>query len=353
MALGHLMIDLEGLYLTIEERELLKHPLVGGVILFSRNYESPEQVAALTADIHALRTPPLLIAVDHEGGRVQRFRQGFTRLPASARLGQLYDQQPRLAIHYAEQVGWLMAIELRAVGVDFSFAPVIDLGKGISSVIGDRALHQNPDVITHLAQALLLGMRQAGMAAVGKHFPGHGSVVADSHHAVPVDERDFTDIQFTDLVPFARLIKNDLAAIMPAHVIYPKVDSIPAGFSARWLQGILRTQLGFQGVIFSDDISMAGAAVMGDVTARAQQALHAGCDMVLICQDREAAIQVIDHLGTYHSPVSQARLIRMHGQKALQWQQLAQQPQWIKAQEICIALEKQPEIDLDNGEQLA
>ncbi|EIJ43849.1 beta-glucosidase-like glycosyl hydrolase [Beggiatoa alba B18LD] len=353
MALGHLMIDLEGLHLTTEERELLQHPLVGGVILFSRNYESLEQVSALTAEIHALRTPPLLIAVDHEGGRVQRFREGFTRLPACARLGQLYDQQPRLAKQAAEQMGWLMASELRTVGIDFSFAPVVDLGKGVSTVIGDRALHHDPDIITTLAQAMISGMRQAGMAAVAKHFPGHGSVVADSHHEVPIDTRDLTDIQFTDLIPFARLIKNDLAGIMPAHVIYPKIDEIPTGFSPRWLQRILRQELGFQGVIFSDDVSMAGATVMGDVVTRTQRALQAGCDMILICQDRKAVIQVLEQLAPYHSPVSQARLIRMHGQKPLTRQQLQQMPQWETAKTVCLNLEKQLDINVDTGERLA
>lgn len=339
MSLGPLMIDLESHTLSNEEQQLLQHPLVGGVILFSRNYQSPEQLTALTTEIHALRQPSLLIAVDQEGGRVQRFREGFVHLPASASLGKLYDSNHRQALKLAEQVGWLMAAELRAVGIDFSFAPVLDLGRGISTVIGDRAFHADPEVVAELAHAIMKGLRKAGMMAVAKHFPGHGFVTADSHLAVPIDERRLVDLQFEDLLPFERMIHYGLAAIMPAHVIYPQIDNQPAGFSTRWLQDILRKDLEFKGVIFSDDLSMAGAAVAGNPLARTQQALQAGCDMALICNDRAAVIQVIDNLGEYKSPVSQVRLMRLHGKTALDWKNLHADNRWLQAQQACCALE--------------
>ncbi len=332
MSLGPLMIDLEGCTISDAERKLLQHPLVGGVILFTRNYESVQQINDLTTEIHALRQPQLLIAVDHEGGRVQRFKGDFFHLPACTKLGEIYDQNNKQAIDLAEQMGWLLAAELRAVGIDFSFAPVLDLGRNISTVIGDRALHSDPEIISELAHAMMIGMRKAGMIAVGKHFPGHGSVVADSHISVPVDDRRLVDIEFEDLIPFERMINYGLAAIMPAHVIYPKIDTQPAGFSSRWLQGILRKKYGFQGVIFSDDICMAGAVIIGDPVTRARLALQAGCDMVLICNDRDVAIEVIDNLGGHISPTSQVRLIRLHGKPALNWQDLHADQKWQQIQ---------------------
>jgi len=271
------MLDLNGVDITPEEREILSHPLVGGVILFSRNFASVAQLEALVESLHEIRSPRLLIAVDHEGGRVQRFRDGFTALPAAAHFGQVYDQNPQLGHHLAEVAGWLMAVELRAVGIDFSFAPVLDVDHGVSAVIGDRAFHQDPAVVTELARAYIKGMHEAGMAATGKHFPGHGGVEADSHTAIPVDERDYNDIYAHDILPFKRLVQHGLAAVMPAHVIYPKVDKLPAGFSSYWLKEILRQRLGFQGVIFSDDLDMQGASVIGDsYTERARVALAAG-----------------------------------------------------------------------------
>jgi len=338
MSLGPLMIDIKGYTLTDEDRELLQHPLVGGVILFSRNYESPQQLTALTTEIHALRQPSLLIAVDHEGGRVQRFRNEFIHLPSYAAFGKFYDRNPKQALVLSEEMGWLLAAELRAVGVDFSFTPVLDLGQGISTVIVDRACHAHPEVVAEIGHAIMKGMRQAGMTAVGKHFPGHGSVVADSHFDVAVDERPLVDLEFEDLLPFKRMIHYGLAAIMPAHVIYPQVDTQPAGLSSRWLQDILRKKYDFQGVIFSDDLSMVGAAIAGEPLARAQQALQAGCDMVLICNDREAVLQVINNFGEYKSPSSQVRLMRLHGKTAPDWDSLHADKRWLAAKEACSAL---------------
>lgn len=346
MPLGSLMIDLEGHVLTEEEKILLKHPLVGGVILFSRNYDNPIQLIELTSEIHQLRQPALLISVDHEGGRIQRFRHNFVSLPACAKFGQLYQQNQLQAVSFAEQIGWLLAAELRAVGVDFSFAPVLDLKRGISTVVDDRAFHHDPEIVAKLAQAMMNGMHKAGMVAVGKHFPGHGSVAADSHHAIPIDERPLVDIQFADLIPFERLVKYGLAAIMPAHVIYPQVDSLPAGFSPIWLQRILRQELQFQGVIFSDDLMMAGASMIGDAVERARQALQAGCDMILVCNNRPAVLNIIDALGDYHSVVAQARLIRLHGQTALDWHTLHADQRWCDAQQVCYLLNQEPELDL-------
>ena len=256
MTLGPLMVDLVGLTLTEEEAEILQHPLVGGVILFSRNYESPEQVSALTANIRALRDPHLLIAVDHEGGRVQRFRHGFTRLPPVGVLGQGYERQPELTLSRAEITGWLMAAELRAVGVDFSFAPVLDLDYGVSEVIGDRAFHRDPDTVTTVARAYIEGMKRAWMPAVGKHFPGHGAVEVDSHLGLPTDTRYFEDMLEADMLPFRQLCNSALAGIMPAHIVYEKSDSLPACFSPFWIREVLRTRLGFQGAVLSDDLSL-------------------------------------------------------------------------------------------------
>jgi beta-N-acetylhexosaminidase len=307
------MLDVAGFELAPEERERLRHPLTGGVILFARNYQSPEQIGALVRAIHELRKPPLLVAVDHEGGRVQRFREGFTALPAVARFGEVWDENPARGRRLAETAGWLMATELRAVGVDFSFAPVLDVDRGISKVIGDRSFHASPDAVAELAHAWMTGMHRAGMAATGKHFPGHGGVEADSHVAAPVDERSYQDIYMEDIVPFERMIRFGLEGIMPAHVIYPNVDHQPAGFSRFWLQQVLRGDLGFEGVIFSDDLSMEGAKVAGGVVARARAALAAGCDMVLVCNDPKSAGELLDGLGRHDDPASHLRLARMHG----------------------------------------
>jgi beta-N-acetylhexosaminidase len=313
MNLGPVMLDVAGLEVTAADRKRLQHPLVGGVILFARNYASPQQVAALTAAIHALRDPPLLIAVDHEGGRVQRFRDGFSAIPSMRAYGRLWDRDASAAREAARQTGFVIGAELRAHGVDFSFTPVLDIDYGESSVIGDRAFHRDPVAIAELAQHLLLGLKMAGMGTVGKHFPGHGYVRADSHLEVPVDERVLAEIEANDLVPFQRLIAHGMSAVMPAHVIYPKVDAVPAGFSAVWLQEILRKRLGFAGVIFSDDLSMEGASVAGDVVQRAQAALQAGCDMVLVCNAPAQADRLLAGLDSRMPVESLARLEQMHG----------------------------------------
>jgi beta-N-acetylhexosaminidase len=307
------MLDVVGTTLTDADRRRLNHPLVGGVILFARNYQNPEQIAELCKEIHALRHPPLLIGVDHEGGRVQRFRTGFTLLPAMGALGAIWTEHPNTARRLVRDAGYVLGAELRAVGVDFSFAPVLDLDYGTSTVIGDRAFGRDPETVAELGHALVLGLHEAGMNAVGKHFPGHGYVAADSHHAIPVDERSLAELEEADLIPFRRLIDLGMAGIMPAHVIYPQVDPQPAGFSQRWLTDILRRQYGFEGMIFSDDLGMEGASVAGDDVARATAALAAGCDMALLCNKPERADVLLDRLKWQTAPVSLIRFARMHG----------------------------------------
>lgn len=282
---GPAVIDVVGTALTDEDHARLRHPAAGGVILFSRNYQSPEQLAGLTAEIEKLREPALLVCVDHEGGRVQRFREGFSAIPPMRELGRLWDRDHSAAREAARAVAYIVGAELAAHGVDFSFAPVLDLDYGGSSVIGDRALHFDPTAVGALGACIVQGFAETGVAAVGKHFPGHGYAEADSHVAVPRDERTLLDIRKKDLVPFRMAIEAGLAAVMPAHVIYPQVDAEPAGYSTRWLQEVLRGQLGFHGIIFSDDLSMEGASVAGGISERAGAALAAGCDMVLLCND--------------------------------------------------------------------
>lgn len=280
---GPLMIDIVGLELTDLDRERLSHPLVGGLILFSRNYQSPEQLSRLTAEAHALRSPPLLITIDHEGGRVQRCRDGFTRLPPMRALGEWWESDPQAAIQAAHDIGFVLAAELRTCGVDFSFTPVLDLDWGRSAVVGSRAFHGNPEVVSQLAGALIDGLHRANMGACGKHFPGHGWAEADSHVAIPNDERSLEALQ-ADIAPYRRL---KLDAVMPAHVIYPSIDDKSAGFSSYW-HDYLRNNIRFDGVVFSDDLSMEGASVAGDVVARAQAAWSAGCDVLLVCNAPDA-----------------------------------------------------------------
>ena len=311
LALGPVMLDVAGPHLQPQDVERLLHPLTGAVILFARNYEHPEQVAALCAEIRALRDPRLLIAVDHEGGRVQRFREGFTRLPPMRLFGRLWERDPARAMLAAREAGRLIGLELGACGVDFSFAPVLDLDYGSSTVIGDRAFHRDPEAVAQLGGALIDGLADAGMAAIGKHFPGHGFVAADSHVAVPVDGRKMADIERDDLVPFARLA-GKLAGIMPAHVIYPEVDPAPAGFSEFWLQGILRRRLKFGGVIFSDDLTMEGASVAGTIEERAHAAFAAGCGMVLVCNQPAEADRLLGALERNAPAPSHDELLALH-----------------------------------------
>ena len=310
------MAGIAGTALDPVEKEVLRHPCTGGVVLFSRNYRDREQLRALCDSIHALKRPPLLIAVDHEGGRVQRFRDGFTALPAAARYGALHDRDREDALRAARAGGRVAAAELRAVGVDFSFAPVLDLGRGVSTVIGERAFHHAPGVVTALARAFLAGMRDAGAAGVGKHFPGHGSVEADSHHTLPVDRRPYEALRRSDLVPFARLAASDLLGVMPAHVVHACLDERPAGFSRRWIGDVLRGDLGFRGVVFSDDLDMAAATAGGSHLDRALAALDAGCDMVLVCNDWSGVVEVVEGLKPEPDPLRAARMARMRGRPA-------------------------------------
>ena len=304
------MIDPAGTALTEDDVRRLRHPAVGGVILFAHNFESPAQLQALTQDIHALREPPLLIGVDHEGGRVQRFKKGFTALPPMRAFGQLWDRDRDAGREAAQAAGYIIGAELAAHGLDFSFTPVLDLDYGASSVIGDRALHYDPLAVGALAAALIGGLAAGGMGAVGKHFPGHGYAAADSHIAVPTDDRPLSEILRKDLVPYAPAIQAGLAGVMPAHVIYPRIDAEPAGYSRVWLQDILRGKLGFGGLVFSDDLSMAGASTAGGVAERARAALDAGCDMVLLCNDPEGQERLLRSLEE-SAPVSPERAERM------------------------------------------
>ena len=306
MSYGPLMIDIAGTALSDLDRERLRDPRVGGLILFSRNYQSPAQLQTLCAEVHALRSPRLLIAVDHEGGRVQRFREGFSPLPAMHDLGNLWDSNPLAAAESARSIGKLLASELIACGVDFSFTPVLDLAWDRSNVIGDRSFHRDPAVVIELAGALIGGLRAAGMACCGKHFPGHGWVEADSHVAIPVDERPYEAMQ-ADMAPYRKL---KLDAVMPAHVIYPEVDSRPAGFSLVWLSK-LRQEFGFDGVIFSDDLSMEGASVAGGAVERVEAAWAAGCDMLLLCNAPDKVGEVLNRWHPAADPVRSARIARL------------------------------------------
>ncbi len=333
MSLGPVMLDIAGLALNDEDRKRLRHPQTGGIILFARNYQSPQQLKALVEEIHALRNPRLIVAVDQEGGRVQRFREGFQHLPAMGLLGDQYDRDADRALAMSQTIGWIASAELLHYGVDVSFSPVLDLGHKISSVIGDRAFHTRPDVVSRLANAYIRGMREAGMEAVGKHFPGHGSVKGDSHHVMPVDRRSLATIEAQDLRPFRNVIQTHLAGIMMAHVVYPQADERAAGYSRFWIEQKLRQDLGFEGVVFSDDLSMSGAESVGGYPQRAQASLEAGCDMLLVCNQPSAADEVLESLGDYRNPVSQLRLVRMHGRPTAENTSLFESQRWLSSTE--------------------
>lgn len=340
---GPVMLDVQGIELTDEDRRRLTHPLVGGVILFARHFQDRAQLRKLTRQIHRIKKPRLLIAVDHEGGRVQRFRtDGFTHLPAMARLGEIWMNDPMRAMSLATACGVVLASELRACGVDMSFAPVLDLDYGVSKVIGDRAFHRDPRVVAMLARALSQGMAMVGMSACGKHFPGHGAVVQDSHHEIPVDKRTLTRILKEDAAPYEWLGDLVIPAVMPAHVIYPKVDDQPAGFSRRWIKDILREQLHYDGVVFSDDLTMEGASVAGDMVQRANAALSAGCDMVLVCNSPQLADELLNGLTHESNAESIRRIARLMPRvKARKWSTLQRWPAYQHALGLVKSVDEQ------------
>ena len=341
------MLDIEGRQLTPADRALLCEPAVGGVILFSRNYASPTQLADLVAAIRALRSPPILVAADHEGGRVQRFREGFSAIPPMRRLGRQYDGDAAAAVSLAKSAGWLIAAELRAMDIDLSFTPCVDLDWGVSEIIGNRAFHRDADVVAELASGYCNGLRSAGMAAVAKHFPGHGAVVADSHDQLPVDRRDYGDL-LDDMRPYEKLIaKRQLAGVMIAHIVYAETDPLPASFSTYWIQEQLRSRLGFDGAVLCDDLNMQATASMGSMPERARLALAAGCDMVLVCNDRAAASATVAALRDYLNPLSLVRLARLHGTGRLMRQSLLASDEWqIAAGRLKNWLDR-PELKLD------
>lgn len=335
--LGPVIADIAGQTLSDEDIALIKNPLIGGLILFTRNYSTPSQLDALVKQIRSVRAD-IILAVDHEGGRVQRFREGFTRIPAMQVFASAYKARAELTLALACNTGWLMASELRAYDIDISFAPVLDVDDSFSSIIGDRAFSSDPKAVTALAGAFIDGMQQAGMACTGKHFPGHGSVRADSHLELPVDYRSLEAIEQLDLMPFAKL-QSKLDAVMPAHILFPEVDDQPVGFSSVWLQKILRDKMAYDGVIFSDDLTMEGAAVAGSFGERAIKAMSAGCDTLLVCNNREATLEVIQALADNGNYSTSIRLTRMRGKAGAQpINDLHNNKRWQETKEALLAL---------------
>jgi beta-N-acetylhexosaminidase len=346
VSLGPLMIDLRGASLADDEREWLESPLVGGVILFKRNFESREQLTALIADLHAIRQPPLLVTVDQEGGRVQRFREPFFRLPPLRTLGHLYDEDKETALKTAGAFGWLMAAELRAVGVDMSFTPCVDRDLGLAEVIGDRALHADGRVVAALASRLIAGAKRAGMSTTAKHFPTHAGARSDSHTEFAIDARQLGELR-DDLLPYRELIDKGLQAVMVAHVSFPAIDETPASLSSWWINTQLRDSLGFTGAVISDDLSMVGAAVVGPVETRVRRALDAGCDLVLVCNSPDQVPVVLEDLHGYVNPSAQLRLTRLHGRGGMDWDALHASATWRKAHAAVAALCVRPALELE------
>ncbi|MGJ8681434.1 beta-N-acetylhexosaminidase [Paraglaciecola sp.] len=330
--MGPIMLDVAGYELSPEEIEMLDHPLVGGLILFTRNYHDQNQLKDLVKHIRMVTRNDIVVAVDHEGGRVQRFRQGFSKIPAMGSIQDVCQRNGLNTSDVCQQLGWLMASEVQAFDIDISFAPVLDIN-GISEVIGDRGFHQEPDTIIQLASNFIKGMHSAGMKSTGKHFPGHGNVLEDSHVAIPIDTRRKQQVFDVDMAIFSAIHQQGLLdAVMPAHVIYPDVDDLPAGFSQVWIQQILRQKLEFDGVVFSDDLSMQGAVQMGDIVQRAQLALAAGCDMVLVCNDPTGAAKVIDGLPSDLPNATRVKRLRQSSQ--VEFEQLIKSDRYDKAQRI-------------------
>lgn len=347
MSLGPVMLDIEGLALSPADRDILREPAVGGVILFTRNFESVEQIADLVSEIRALRSPPLIIAVDHEGGRVQRFRKGFTAMPPMRDIGREFDRDRESGLKAARQAGWLIASELRAAGIDLCFAPCVDLDWGISEIIGNRSFHRQPDAVSELAEAFARGLRSAGMAAVAKHFPGHGAVVADSHLRLPVDRREYGLI-LDDMRPYERMMSTGvIAGVMLAHIVYQEIDNLPAGFSEYWIQRELRSRLGFGGAVFCDDLSMKATSSYGTMAERARLSLQAGCDMILVCNDRDGAHRAVAALNDYSNPLSLVRLARLHGTGQVLRESLLVSDQWQDANGLFENWSARPELQLD------
>jgi beta-N-acetylhexosaminidase len=340
------MIDLRGTAIAADEREWLHSPLVGGVILFTRNFESLAQIRELVAEIHAIRQPPLLVTIDHEGGRVQRFREPFFRLPPLRTLGHLYDEDRERALKTAGAFGWLMAAELRAVGIDMSFTPCVDLDLGFSEIIGDRALHSDARAVAALARRFTAGAKRAGMAVTAKHFPTHAGARSDSHTEFAVDRRGYDELA-EDLLPYRELIRGGLPAAMIAHVSFPAVDDKPASLSRWWIKEQLRGALRFTGAVITDDVSMVGAAVVGPVEERVRLALDAGCDVVLLCNSPDKVPTVLESLQGFVNPSAQLRLTRLHGRGSFDWETLHASAEWQKASAAVDALSKRPKLSLE------
>jgi beta-N-acetylhexosaminidase len=347
MSLGPVMLDIEGLALSPADRDLLREPAVGGVVLFSRNFESVGQLTDLVSNIRALRRPPLIVAVDHEGGRVQRFRTGFTEMPPMRDIGREFDRDRESGLNVARQAGWLIASELRAAGIDLCFAPCVDLDWGVSEIIGNRAFHRKPDAVAELAESFSRGLRSAGMVAIAKHFPGHGAVLADSHLRLPVDRREYGSI-LDDMRPYERLMSTGVVAgVMLAHIVYQEIDSMPAGFSEYWIQRELRSRLGFGGAVFCDDLSMKATSSYGTMPERARLSLRAGCDMILVCNDRDRAQRAVTALNDYSNPLSLVRLARLHGTGRVLRETLQLSDEWQQANELFARWSERPELQLD------